>query len=71
MFVHDNTCDIAMQYHLNYLPWLCETERIISSYVMLHKVAKASTIVTIACCSHWHYRLKNIANVNTAQGMKV
>jgi len=29
------------------------------------KVAKASTLVTVACCCPWRYHLKNIANVNT------
>jgi hypothetical protein len=32
--------------------------------VAMPKVAKASKIVAAMCCCHWHYRLKNNANVN-------
>ncbi len=32
--------------------------------VMPPKVDKASTIVTVTCRCHQHYRLKNIANVH-------
>jgi len=32
--------------------------------VALPKVAKASTIVTVACCCCWHYCLKYIANLH-------
>ncbi len=37
-----------------YLPWPIEAP----------KVAKASTIVAVACHCRWHYRLKFNANVN-------
>jgi hypothetical protein len=66
MFVRDNARDIVMQYCLPYLPWLRYTDRIISIYVMPPKVAKASTILNVTCRCHWHYHLKNIANVYTA-----
>jgi hypothetical protein len=32
------------------------------------KVAKASTVVTVACCCRWHFQPKNFANRNTALG---
>jgi hypothetical protein len=37
------------EFYLPYLPWLSDTDGIISIYVMLPKVAKASTIVTAMC----------------------
>ena len=66
MFVHHNPCDIATRYRFPYFPCLCDKDRIIYIYVVPPKVAKASTIMTVACCCCWHYCLKNIANVNTA-----
>ncbi len=54
------------RYSLPYLPWLHNTDRIISIYVVPPKVAKASTIVTVVCSCRWCCLLKNIANVNTA-----
>jgi len=63
MFVCDNAHDIATRYYLPYLPWLCNT---ISIFVAPPKVAKARTMVTVACHSRWRYHHKNIANVNMA-----
>ena len=41
-----------------------DTDRIISIYVVMPKVAKASIRVTVACHCRQHYRLKYIANVH-------
>jgi hypothetical protein len=38
-----------MPYRLPYLPWLRNTDRIISIYVVPPKVAKASTMVIVMC----------------------
>ena len=35
-----------------------DTDRIISVWIMLPEVAKASTIVTVVCCWHWRFHLK-------------
>jgi len=55
IFVHNNAHNIAMKYHLSCLPWLRDTDRISSIHVVLPKVAKASTMVSVTCCCCRHY----------------
>jgi hypothetical protein len=50
--------------HVLALATLGEVTEIIILSVALPKVAKASTIVTVMCCWHWHYHLKYSANVH-------
>ncbi len=53
---------------LGYLGWH-DTDRIISIYVMPSKVANSSTMVTVTCHCHQHYRrlyCAKFANVKTA-----
>ncbi len=43
--------------YLCHLRW-CDTDRIISIWIVLPKVAKASSIVTVEFRWHWHFCLK-------------
>jgi len=40
----------------------CNTDRIVSIYVAMPKVAKASTMVTVVCHCHWPYHRRYRAN---------
>ncbi len=44
----------------------CQCKPAFTVYVTLCKETKASTVVSVACCCHWHYCRKNFANGNTA-----
>jgi hypothetical protein len=50
--------------HVLALATLGEVTEIIILSVALPKVAKASTIVTVMCCWHWHHHLKYSVNVH-------
>ncbi len=54
------------QQHVTVTPVLAIANRNDLICVVPPKVAEASTTVTLECRCHHHFRLKNIANGNTA-----